>query len=143
MLLFDKRCQLTLQLTSAKHADGFAFSQSLSNNLRQTFASCTLKQVHRCLRRIMTVLHSRSLGLKVFISLQRRVDFYRPHYFGQHFIGDAARTQDSRNSTRCIHHSGFQTNAAVAAIKHTGNFSLHILQHVLSVRRARASGNIS
>ena len=91
----------------------------------------------------MTVLHPRCLGLKVFISLQRRVDFYRTHNLRQHFIGDAARSQDSGNSTRCIHHGGFQTDAAVAAIKHTGNFTLHILQHVLSIRRARATGNIS
>ena len=142
MLLFDKLCQLALQLTSAKHTDGFALSQSLGNNLRQTFASFAFKQVNRCLRRIMTVLHSRSLGFKVFISLQRRVDFYRTHNLRQHFIGNAARSQDSGNSTRCIHHGGFQTDAAVAAIKHTGNFTLHILQHVLSIRRARTTGDI-
>ena len=82
------------------------------------------------------------LGLKVFISLQGRVNLYRTHNLRQHLIGNAARSQDSGNSTRCIHHGGFQPDAAGAAIKHTGNFSLHILQHVLSIRRARTTGNI-
>ena len=142
MLLFEKLCQLALQLTSAKHANSFALSQSLRNNLRQTFASFAFKQVNRCFRSIMTILHSRSLGFKIFISLQRRVDFYRTHNLCQHFIGNAARSQDSGNSARCIHHGGFQTDAAVAAIKHTGNFPLHILQHILCIRRAWTAGNI-
>ena len=143
LLLLHQLCQLALQRPAAQHADGLACCQRLSDNLRKLLAGLALKQIYRRLRRIMAVLHARCLRLKVFISLQGRVNLDRAHNLRQHLVGDAAGTQNRRHRLRRIDNRRFQTYAAAAAVKHAGNFALHILEHILRIRRTRTTGNIS
>ena len=95
----------------------------------------SLEQGDRGLWGVMAVFHARGAGLFTVgqAPVYRAVGGRAAHGGGDHLLGDGAGAQDLGIGAGHVHHGGFHSHRAGAAVHDGGDLALHVVQHVPGV----------